>query len=338
MEEADKLKKITAVLLENEIDSVKLTNAIKDYETMLTSLSGVNMQSDEAHNNIYFENGSALGTTWAATCINDLKRTKLFIKGLYEAVKYLKQGTNKPVHILYAGSGPFATLVLPLFTCFAAAELQVTILEINPLSFGAVKRIIDKLGFNDYIKSFENTDATKYKVNKADYIDIVLSETMQHGLVKEQQVSIMVNLLSQLPENVMIIPIKTELYLGLLKSVKNAGVISDNHQDNFKKVASVFELSKKSIPDLLMKGSPGTLIFPEVCIELPSELTAGYDHLIILTEIHIFGNEKLAVNESGLTIPLILDNIENIRDKKITVKLQYEIGAEPGLHHSISQK
>jgi predicted RNA methylase len=332
MRERNQLKEITAVFLEEKTDYLKLAGAIKDYKRLLTELSEIE-DDDAGRNDMYFENGKALGTTWAAMCIDDLMRTKRFIKGLYKAVQFVKKSKKGPIYILYAGSGPFAALILPLICRFSESEIQFTLLEINPQSYAAVQKVISRLGFEGYIQSIENVDATIYVINKTTPVDIVLSETMQLALKKEQQVPIMINLLSQLPDNVIMIPQKIVLALGLLNSRRRLEMVSgDATGMYYKKAGNIFELNKKSIAEFIAQQNEGDrIVFPEITIQLTPELTAGYNHLAILTEIQVFEEERLYINESGISLPLMLNDIEHINNKKITIKLQYKIDAEPGV-------
>ncbi len=71
-------------------------------------------------------------------------------------------------------------------------------------------------------------------------------------------------------------------------------------------------------------------------IHLKPGFTAGYNRLAVLTEIQIFDEERLSIDESGITAPLILGAIEPMPDKEIIIKLQYKIDAVPGLKYCIN--
>ena len=86
-----KLKEITKVLLAKEIDYLELTNAINDYKNFIEALTKIDLSTSEARNDLFFENGTAIGTTWAAMCLDENMRTKKFIQGIFQAVQDLKQ-------------------------------------------------------------------------------------------------------------------------------------------------------------------------------------------------------------------------------------------------------
>ena len=151
------IKNIAEVLLKEETDFFELSKVIHDYEELLLDLSSLNMENDTSRSDIYFENGKALGTTWAAMCIRDMMRTKIFVKGLFKAIEFIQQTKEGAVQIIYAGTGPFATLALPVMASFSAKEIQFTLLEINRTSFENAKKVIKKLGFGNYVQSFELT-------------------------------------------------------------------------------------------------------------------------------------------------------------------------------------
>ena len=73
----------------------------------------------------------------------------------------------------------------------------------------------------DYSIKLLNEDATKYQITE-DTPDIIISETMQNALPKEQQVSIFLNLMRQVKFDSIFIPEKIELFIGL----KKAGILT----------------------------------------------------------------------------------------------------------------
>jgi len=64
------------------------------------------------------QKGKAVSMTTAAQCAEEYMRTQVFLRGVHQAIQdQLSQ--HKSIHILYAGTGPFGLLVLPLLHAFS---------------------------------------------------------------------------------------------------------------------------------------------------------------------------------------------------------------------------
>src|SRR5471030_2877346 len=73
---------------------------------------------------IYLPSGKAISPVKAAFCLLEIQRTAVFIRGIHNAILALKeQFKGEQVHILYAGCGPYATLLTPFTTRFSADEI-----------------------------------------------------------------------------------------------------------------------------------------------------------------------------------------------------------------------
>ena len=198
-ENIDKLRHITEILLNPEDDYSQLTKAIDDLYSLFLSASGLEVDDTENRDDVYLSKGKAIGSTWAAMCVKEIMRTKCFLRGLYAGIKAAqKRFPNTCIHVLYAGTGPFATLAMPMTTVFTSDEITFTFLEINPISIQHLKRNINAFDALDYINDIIQCDATTYQANNIMPIHIVLTETMQNALQKEPQVSIAMNLVPQM--------------------------------------------------------------------------------------------------------------------------------------------
>ena len=209
------LASVTDILLDDNTGPELLSDTLFTYRDLLLNASGLDLGNDESLHPEDTGHGVAIGATWAALCIDDQLRTRLFIAGLHAAVLEVQARKPGPVHVLYAGTGPFATLALPLMTRFSPAELQFTFLEINAVSLAAVKTLLKDMGLEDFVREVVQTDASTYQIADTD-IDILISETMQYSLVDEMQVPITLNLLNQLPLSTILIPERIVLRLGRL--------------------------------------------------------------------------------------------------------------------------
>lgn len=340
MNDRNTLGQIASVFRENETNFLTLTKAINQFKALALATSEINMEGSEERAHLFFENGKAIGTTWAALCLDDLMRTKIFVKGLFKAIEAVSERKKSCVRILYAGTGPFATLALPIMATYESSEVQFTLLEINPISLEAAKKVIKTLAFEDYVKEFVLADATKYVIPEGDNFDIILTETMLKSLKNEQQVPICMNLMKQVKEDVILVPEKITLSLALLDS----NILMFRTKDTPKSeyiipLGELFELSKEQIalfPTLITQVE-NKIIFPTKVFELPRNILQRFRDLHILTEIEVFRGEKLTLNQSGLTMPHRLLEISKENEGK-EFHIHYKIDSVPDFEYEIRQK
>lgn len=302
----------------------------------LLNLTGTDADEKINKRKIDLDSGHAIGPTWAAMCIKDLQRTKKFMAGIYEAVAdTIKKNSSHHVHILYAGTGPFAALVLPLIARFSSEQLQFTLLEVNEYSFHCLEKLIATLQLEPYIRQIEKADATLWKIDPEDPIDVFICETMNTGLAKEPQVAIFMNIVPQLKDEVIIIPGKIRLQAALIDPVKRMKYKMGKEKENssVNVLGDLFELSREYISPHVnaFKTAGGTYKFPETTIIIPSEKVITYSQFSVLTHISVYNGIQLLIDESPLTMPLKL-----IRDvSSVRIKCHYETGENPGIQFSI---
>jgi hypothetical protein len=133
---------------------------------------------------------------------------------------------------------------------------------------------------------------------------------------------------------VILIPEEISLYVSLLNLSKKSNSITEiteiteiEKSKYYKKIEPVFILNKGEI---LKKSS---LLFNEKETEFNDKMLEGYNQLAITTEITVYKNEKLNIDESGLTIPLLITYFDNKDIKGIITK--YFVNDKPGLDISI---
>ncbi|MDO6674749.1 hypothetical protein Q4517_04210 [Tenacibaculum sp. 1_MG-2023] len=309
------------------------SSALKEYKQLLFRISNEAINNEEHRNNVQLENGVAIGTLWAANCLDDLERTLKFIKGIDIAIQE-KIHQKDSLHILYAGTGPFASLILPFVLKYADFNITYSFLEINPLSFEILKSTIKKLDLENHNINFINQDATKYQFPKNFSPDIIISETMQRALDSEQQVSVFYNLMRQSNSDTAFIPEKITLAIGT-SSYKNDE--PSIQQKYYREHHKVFEVSKKALNsgEWLFEKKSNKLGFTEKRTILRKKELSTASEIVVMTEITIYKNEKLIINESGLTVPKYIQNVSNNKKESLTIKSKYVIGSEPKLELKI---
>ncbi|RZK16631.1 MAG: hypothetical protein EOO43_14280 [Flavobacterium sp.] len=293
----------------------ELAPAITNLAAMLYELGQIDSESEMERNHIVTDNGSAIGVFWAAQCIKEVFRTQRFTRGLYVAVNELrKKNLSNPVHILYAGTGPFATLALPIMTLFSPQEVQFTLLEINPESYRKLTHILSLLKLNDYVKHSEIADATTWKV-KDDNIDIVVSETMNRALIKEPQVSIMLNLCSQIGKDVIYIPEEISVNLA----------IEDTAEREVKGLKNLVVFNKEYMFDVIANSSKPSWDFEQQTFDIEMAETTK---LQFLTNIKVYQGNYLNDTDCSLNIPERLKTKNIIGSKRFV--FQYSNIGIPG--------
>ncbi|MFT6337599.1 MAG: putative RNA methylase [Halioglobus sp.] len=323
---------ITSEYLEDSIDFHKLMEATRKYKNLLEGLSDSQIGNEVSRNDLVLESGKAIGAFWAAACIDDFNRTRKFLRGIDDVVSENIE-IKKELHILYAGTGPFASLILPTILRYPKANIKYTLLEVNPLSYNVLSNIINKIGLEEYNIELVMDDATKYQMD-AD-VDIIISETMQNALEKEQQVPIFYNLMSQAKRDIIFIPEKIEIFIGL----KESGIPTEKlEESNYQKQSRIFELSKSAIGNSNWdaKKPIAELTFPNVQTIIEKEALSNYNQVVLITEITVFNDEVIGLNESGLTTPKSIYNMDSISDDSLVLDTQYTIGVKPKFEIKIS--
>ncbi len=325
-------------ILKDEIDYVSLKNKLEGLKALLISLTGLELENQENKQDIHFDNGMALSTTFAALCIDDIVRTRQFVRGIYKAIKDQQLQKSGSVNVFYAGTGPFATLVLPILTRFKSDELRVTLLDVNQKTLAHLRRLIRQLNIENYTDNIYCADATTFKFEGDLEIDILVSETMQHGLVKEQQVPIMINLVEQLPSTAIIIPQNIRLELALMNS--NVDLILNGKQDlKYKKIITLLDFNKDFLETYIQKTSTTESLQQfDLGQRIPFRIDNTLENhmLVILTSIQVYGNEWIDVDSSGLTIPKILFDLERVSNELHEISLSYIVNKNPDFEYHLS--
>ncbi|MEZ4951572.1 MAG: hypothetical protein R2879_15470 [Saprospiraceae bacterium] len=319
----EQLRQIGIALIKEEPDYLELSTAINDYKELLNSLTPYDIEDSNYLEDVNTEGGRAIGTRWAAMCLEDIFRTKTFVKGIYEAIQSLHKTQNEPIRLLYAGTGPYATLILPLLPFFTPDQLQLGLIEINPLSFDMVKSLFKKLALEKFVSDYYLEDATTFQFQKSEKYDLILSETMQNGLRDEPQVSIFINLLQQFPD-ALLVPERVTLSFGFYSPMLARQDKIESQK--IKPLEEVFVLDAASI--LTFKNKKG---FDSITIECHPKDWQGYAYGSIFTKIKVFGNNELLTDQSGLTVPIFLFSVESRKSVFEWFTFQYENGLKPGL-------
>lgn len=336
MDELSKLNSITNRLLNAaQNDYAELYAACNAFYRYLLELSGIDPNDQNNRKDIWTQNGKAIGLTWAAMCIIDIMRTKAFTQAVFNAVEdLLANKPAKPLEVVYVGTGPFATLVLPLVAHFSSKQVQFTFVELNENTSTTVQQLFSRLGISHYIKQVVVADATTWKLPEGEHVDIFVCETMQLALKNEPQVAVCMNIIPQLPAACILIPEDISLRAALLKK-RNDAFSFDNeiaYEDLLHVLGPIFTLNKNTVLNYAASLPHNNLQqyeFPAAVVDLPDDLTDYHAELYVLTDITVYKSVRLLFNQSQLTMPLALKRFAKLQPGKL--QLHYQSGKVPGL-------
>lgn len=247
--------------------------------------------------------GLALAPHLAAQCGLDEKRTAAFLRGASLAIGAARaRFPGRTVEVLYAGTGPFAPLVLPLLPL---PDVRCTFLDVDERSLEILRTLRPPA-------RIVHADATRY-VHGAP-LHVVVSETMQRSLAVEPFVAILGNLRPQLAPGGIFVPERVTVDAVLIDPEREQARWRDaSAATSYVPLARVIDTAAELAP---------------VRITIPPTPTPQW--LGLVTEIDTFGGERLRAYDSGLTVPEVLWQHSPVRAGE-ELTFRYVLGERPGL-------
>lgn len=316
------LKKITDNVLYGQDNIGGIFADMRLLHNVFAHITGISANLQDNSGDIVLPSGKAIGPQKAAHCLLEALRTAVFIRGIHKAIlEQLEKFPGKTINILYAGCGPYATLLTPLTEAFTPEQVQFHLLDINETSLAAVKHLYETLGQTAFVAGYIHADAAEYKSGRE--MDIIISETMQAALKKEPQVSIMQNLIPQLPEHGIFIPQEIRISAQLLDLRKESESFSvEGMVPERINLGEIYSISRQQYTG----HQPVTVAVPETI--------ASFSDLHLMTDIRVFENEILTAYNSSLNLPLKITDARPLTGKNIT--FYYETGTAPGFQHQLN--
>ena len=154
----EQLEKATRSLIDPETSAYSLRPELIEMTEILSEAQRhkTYQHPDIAGGETRTPNGLAISPKMAEMCTIDFMRTIKFIRGLHDAISNLKKIiTGRPIQILYAGIGPYATLAVPLMSIFSSSEANFTLIDIHPESIESARSVIETLGFENRYRAMK---------------------------------------------------------------------------------------------------------------------------------------------------------------------------------------
>lgn len=320
----EQLNSISNILLDDALDYASLSRATEDYFRLLTDVVVPDGNFQQKRDPLELPTGKSIGPYWAAMCILDLCRTRQFVRGLYRALLSAQDRfPHTPVHVLYAGTGPFAALALPVITRFTPDQVQFTLMEVHPSSYEWLKHTIDSFQIQPYVRQCLHADAADFHTN--DVFHILLTETMQRALDKEPQVDITRHLVKYLHPDGYLLPQSIRIDTGMIHPGNEEKRMQDLFhlpEDYIHPIQTIFELNRHTAL------SPALL--EEVVISIPASSWVSHPALCLFTTVQVFDTVCIHPWQSGVTLPKTIRISETGTTSPSRVWFQYQTGSDPG--------
>lgn len=324
---------ITRRLLDPDSDAGELREACIRLQELFAELSSVGEIARDADDEreTPLPSGVALSPEDAGRCVVDTQRTVMFIRGILAAVRRsIERSPGRPIHLVYAGCGPYATLALPLALCLPPEQLQLTLIDIHERSIEAVRRIIGALRLQDWVRECLVCDATTYVHPRGSPLDILVIEAMQKALEKEPQVALTLNLARQLSANGTLIPEGVRLDACLADLSREFALFPQDHEEDPPSEDTRRRIDLGTILDLTSRTEMGDL--RPATFTVPERIDSC-DRLMIRTRIRVFEDIVLDDYDSGITYPTIVHDV-GVVEPGDCFQLSYEPGSNPGVRTS----
>lgn len=298
-------------------DYSKISAALHQLHEWCASYTGIHASHIE-DKDVYLSSGKAISPTKAAHCLLEPERTRKFLKGIYDAILDLKQlFPNERIHILYAGTGPYSTLILPLLPFFKPEDIGVYMMDINPISLKALHHLYHQNKLGAYVIEWLETDASKFNLGERN-IHLVISETMQNALKREPQVAIMRNLIPQLPAGRIFIPQQITVDVCVLNPGHEVRRLTlKDFRPERQNLGRIFTINQQNLQQ------------KPVRIFIPSYQES--EGLFYLTHITTYKQHQLEIYQCSLTLPQRFAQKEKLANKELL--FDYVMNENPHFHY-----
>jgi predicted RNA methylase len=197
-------------------------------------------------------------------------------------------------------------------TQFAPEEVEYSLLDVHRQSIDNSKSIISKMKMEEYFEGYVCDDAVNVDLNNhmKKKPHIIVTEVMNTALMEEPQAAVTKNLVPQLENGGMIVPENV---------IVSAVLLTNTHKITLGKI---IELTKDHIFDILNQSDINEKVITiEKSFTVPVPVKASM--LVLDTDIHIFGDQKLQLSDSFITRSFPVGIVPKIKQRvKIRVKIK----------------
>jgi hypothetical protein len=336
------LNDIGLIILDETSAPEALRAALDAFVELCVGITGIqpDVSFDAWADDSMLPSGVAINPKAAAHCAVDYQRSIVFIRSVYAAITTMKADyPDTNLQVLYAGCGPYATLLLPLLDRFSGRGLNITLLDIHQQSLDSVALLLEQFGCSRHSIQLINCDACDYQPTQQ--FHLILSETMQKSLEQEPQFAITANLAPHLVAGGVFIPqcIEVELYLANLANEKvlidrlpklaRIGLKTAKQRHH---LATVLTLAPERAAHQLLtaqyRARTDKLELAPTIVDIPILPDVAALDLVFFTRICVFKQYKLEDYECEITLPLKYYGLPTLSGGE-RFDVSYQLGSYP---------
>ncbi|WP_428243289.1 phytanoyl-CoA dioxygenase family protein [Gynuella sp.] len=302
---ADEIIEHVSALMATEPDAGFARPHIDALVTAFGRLTGISANDHlERSLGMSLQSGIALSPIQAAKCLQDLMRTHTFIVAVARAIQD-QLAIRGEVEVLYAGTGPYGVLLLPVLAGLRDCRVRATLLDIHQENIAAVTRVVEILGIQNNIRAIALADASVWQSPQGLRFDIVLSETMNWMLKNEPQVLIFSHLQQYLRDaQSVLIPQQVVLDACLYNAGQFNRYCLGECDKPTETALGTFACLNRETATAIANGQTQIL---NGMIHVPDPLPGDHNALKFRTEVQVYQDLWLRDGESSLCIAMKVD-------------------------------
>lgn len=221
-------------------------------------------------------------------CMRDYERTRRFIRSIDRAITRLEGEGD--VEVLDAGTG--AIPIMGLYAALASEKARVTCLELNPHAARFARSVIKSFGLTDRVSVYEE-DATRYRYDRP--IDLLISETMNTGLISEPLTRIMEAQAPRVRTGGIMLPSRVETF---------AATVPTDAYDNAPEYAQIYGTPRPhlELPWTLTSAWQPHDVLRRIEADIPAGAVPEERYMLLASRVELYG-ESLELYDSIISMP-----------------------------------
>ncbi|WP_320821484.1 hypothetical protein [Reinekea sp.] len=335
------LRAMADTLLNSQLSFDHRCSALDDFAEHCAAISAIRPDrtfSAWAEDSV-LASGVAINPAAAAFCIKDYQRTLQFIAGIQAALCDLERSLrSRPIRVLYAGCGPYATLLMPLLANWSAGRIECHLLDIHAQSLLSVQALVADFALGPISLSYHCADATRWQSELR--FDLIIAETMQKALEQEPQLAVTAHLSELLEPEGIFIPEQISLNLWAARWDQEQRYSAQQNPEDLPPLVEAFErhflhcavqLRADTVQLLQPIADPGALVATVLDLgqfTVADTILAHRFDLIVATTVHVYADFYLHEYDSDLTRSYKFYDCSPLAAGQ-TFRVYYELGNYP---------